>query len=62
MITKISADEAAQRAGYDDALDYCLEDGNDSVVIACCVHGCRVEPDGTCEHGNPSVLLELGYI
>lgn len=24
--------------------------------------GCRVEPDGTCEHGHPSWLLYLGYI
>jgi hypothetical protein len=23
--------------------------------------GCRVEPDGTCEHGKPS-WLRLGYI
>ena len=24
--------------------------------------GCRVEPDGTCEHGYPSWLLHLGMI
>lgn len=24
--------------------------------------GCRVEPDGTCSHGKPSWLLELGMI
>jgi hypothetical protein len=24
--------------------------------------GCRVEPDGICEHGEPSWLLKLGYI
>lgn len=24
--------------------------------------GCRVEPDGTCEHGHKSWMLELGYI
>lgn len=24
--------------------------------------GCQVEPDGTCEHGHPSWLLELGLI
>ena len=24
--------------------------------------GCRVEPDGICEHGIPSWLLILGYI
>jgi len=26
------------------------------------VDGCRVEPDGTCEHGSPSWLLQLGMI
>jgi hypothetical protein len=24
--------------------------------------GCQVEPDGECEHGNPSWLVELGLI
>lgn len=27
-----------------------------------CPHGCWVEPDGVCQHGNPSWLLYLGYI
>ena len=26
------------------------------------IDGCWVEPDGTCEHGEPSWLLELGLI
>jgi len=30
--------------------------------IAKAVDGCRVEPDGTCEHGKPSWLLALGLI
>ena len=29
---------------------------------AACPHGCRVEPDGHCPHGNPSWLLKLGLI
>ena len=24
--------------------------------------GCRVEPDGSCPHGRPSLLIVLGYI
>ena len=24
--------------------------------------GCRVEPDGTCEHGKPSWLIAMGWI
>lgn len=35
---------------------------HDSVVPACCIEGCEVEPDGRCEHGNPSVLLAMGVI
>lgn len=30
--------------------------------IAKATDGCRVEPDGRCEHGKPSWLLELGLI
>ena len=31
-------------------------------VPACCKHECNVEPDGYCEHGNPSILIELKMI
>lgn len=30
--------------------------------IAEATDGCRVEPDGVCEHGHKSWLIELGYI
>lgn len=29
---------------------------------AACLHGCWVEPDGDCEHGQPSWLKVLGWI
>ena len=29
---------------------------------ALCEEGCRIEPDGHCEHGHPSLLLEAGVI
>lgn len=29
---------------------------------AACPNGCWVEPDGTCEHGEPSWFLLLGMI
>lgn len=32
----------------------------DSVVDA--TDGCRVEPDGVCEHGHPSWLVQLNLI
>jgi hypothetical protein len=60
--TRISADRAVKEAGYDDVHQYLLADGLDSVILACCNEGCEVEPDGRCEHGNPSVLLALGLI
>lgn len=34
----------------------------DSVCEAACADGCMVEPDGYCEHGNPSWLMQLGLI
>jgi len=30
--------------------------------VAKATDGCRVEPDGTCQHGAQSWLLVLGYI
>jgi hypothetical protein len=30
--------------------------------IAKALDGCKVEPDGHCQHGAPSWLLALGYI
>lgn len=30
--------------------------------IARATDGCRVEPDGTCEHGHASWMLRLGVI
>lgn len=30
--------------------------------VAKATDGCKVEPDGTCEHGAPSWLLKLGYL
>ena len=33
---------------------------SDSVAEA--TDGCQVEPDGECEHGHKSWLLELGYV
>lgn len=35
---------------------------DEGVCEAACPHHCLVEPDGRCEHGNPSWLLKLGLI
>jgi len=34
----------------------------DENAPALCDHDCEVEPDGTCSHGCPSILLEMGLI
>ena len=54
---EIDPDEAMKDAGM--TLSECVFD---SVVPACCSYGCMVEPDGTCEHGFHSVLIELSII
>lgn len=41
-------------------LDQLEEWSNDGVAEA--TDGCRVEPDGRCEHGHASWLLVLGFI
>lgn len=33
-----------------------------SKVPACCKHNCKTEPDGICEHGNPSLLVAMGVV
>lgn len=38
-----------------------LEKWSDS-GIAKATDGCKVEPDGKCQHGHPSWLLKLGLI
>lgn len=35
---------------------------DDSIVPACCSEGCQVEPDGVCQHGCNSILIEMGVI
>lgn len=45
---------------FDDVANY--YDLMDSVIPATCEEGCEVEPDGTCPHGCPSVLLAFGLM
>lgn len=39
------------------ALEHMAFDG-----VARATDGCQVEPDGTCPHGYPSWLMQLGYL
>ena len=36
--------------------------GVEDDILACCEEGCRVEMDGYCPHGHPSILIALGMI
>lgn len=45
--------------GLDAMIAECMSGGS---VPAVCSDGCWVETDGTCPHGNESVLLVLGMI
>ena len=46
----------------DDIIGLLQEWSDDGGCEAACPHGCWVETDGTCDHGNPSWLLLLGMI
>jgi len=56
MATKITPSKALKNQGLT------MFDMMDSVIPACCSEGCDTEPDGHCEHGFPSVLLDMGMI
>jgi len=61
---RISVDKALQRAGYEDITEVQREAlfGRYSGVPVTCECGAYVEPDGSCKHGNPSVLRAAGLI
>ncbi len=61
---RISMKQFLADEGYDNLHDY-LEDNPDAMDAVCpalCEEGCQVEPDGRCEHGNPSLLIAAGLI
>ena len=55
--TKITVKQALENNGMT-IEDCCM----DSIVPTVCIHGCMSEPDGYCQHGNSSVLMQLGII
>ena len=62
FIHSITPQEVAEQEGYDTIIDLLDDYRFSSIVPACCSYGCQVEPDGTCEHGFPSVLWHLGIV
>ena len=61
MATHITAYDLANREGTT-VDDLCVEAMSDGPCYALCSEGCLVETDGVCQHGNPSILLEMGMI
>lgn len=60
---KLSAETVLKRQGYDSIGDIMRESMLSSEPVpACCTCGSKVEPDGHCPHGNPSILLEKKLI
>lgn len=64
---RISADETLENEGVDPTNEdsifaFVRHASFDATAPACCSEGCIVEPDGTCPHGCPSVLLVIGLI
>lgn len=56
---KISLKALAEDCGCDSVDELLEEYAYESIMPALCSEGCEVEPDGTCEHGNPSLFLAL---
>ena len=63
---RISATEALENEGFSDTPEsleaFARNALFDATSPACCSEGCIVEPDGTCSHGCPLILLALGMI
>ena len=62
MSKRISFRELCEGNGAENAEERqeLLEEwAHDSVVPALCSSGCMVEPDGTCQHGHPSVIMAV---
>ena len=59
---RLTLEEFLERDGR--SLNAILQDVvcGDENAPALCNHGCEVEPDGTCPHVCPSILLAAGLI
>lgn len=59
---RIKVSQVVEDEGFENTMELVEYYASDSVVPACCKEGCQVEPDGTCEHGCPSILLAMSII
>lgn len=62
MAERLTVKELMREQRFTDELELVEFYLHKDTVHAVCSDGCEVEPDGECEHGFPSVLLELGYM
>lgn len=65
MSERLTLREWRKREGLLDAdayLEALTEYTHDSICPVLCTECDPVEPDGTCEHGHPSVLIAAGLI
>ena len=60
--SKRTREPAAERELEPPSIETLIEWESEGGCEAACPHGCWVEPDGTCSHGNPSWLLKMGLI
>lgn len=62
MARRVTLSEVAEVEGFDDVDSMAEALIIEGVVPACCSEGCKVEPDGRCEHGHPSIYVAMGII
>ena len=60
--TEVLENEGVDPTNEDSVFSFVRHASFDATAPACCSEGCVVEPDGTCPHGCPSVLLVIGLI
>ncbi len=60
--TEVLENEGVDSTNEDSVFAFVRHASFDATAPACCSEGCIVEPDGTCHHGCPSVLLVIGLI
>lgn len=59
---ELSVKETLRRGGFDTRADAMRYSHRRGTIPACCTCGAHVEPDGRCQHDNPSVLRKAGLV
>lgn len=61
---ELSTKQTLDRTGYDSVEEVMRKYQNGSIygIPACCTCGSRVEEDGQCPGGNPSIILKMKLV